>query len=203
MTDDAPPELGLPSGMRQFFGEVIRETMERTAVSASPHCERYLVELLVDFGRPGAALASLDKPFGVAFLEAARASGPQQFEKLRVIGDSALYHSSFFADSFRRRGVELRFVTGLGAAAYDRAASTLTSLSLEGKRCDIFDELAANFNRLVRLLTQVSDTLYANGARTVQDTLELYQRWLQTESPALADALAQRGWGKLRDETVN
>jgi len=135
--------IAAEAGGRPGGREVIRETMTRADVSASVHCEQYLVELLVDFGRPGASLASLDKPFGVAFLEAARASGPQRFEKLRVIGDSALYHSSFFADSFRRRGVELRFVTGVGAAAYDGAASTLTTLSVEGKRCDIFDELAA------------------------------------------------------------
>ena len=195
--------LHLPEGTRDFFDEVVRDAMARSDISPSADCERYLVELLVDYGRPGAALQTLDKPFGVAFLEANHASGPSQFDKLRVLGDTALYHTSFFAEHFRRRGVALQFVAGLGAAAYDRASSLLGVLSHEGQECDIFGELATNFDRFVGLLTQVSDTLYANGARTSEDTLNLYRRWLETASPALKEALILRGWGNLGNFSSN
>lgn len=187
----------VPGGMHELFDEVVHDVIVRQGFDASATCERYLVDLLVDFGRPGVATEAITKPFGVAFLEAAQGTGPAKMDKLRLLGDSVLYHSSFFSEHLEQRGVPLRFVKGLGAAAYDQASFLLCGLSVEGRRNDVFGELAAKFESLVNLLKQVSDTLYSNGVKSCEDTVALYRRWIETSSPALADALFRHGWRQL------
>ena len=64
--------------------------------------------------------------------------------------------SGFFAPHLETRGVEVRYVTSLGARAYDSAGKMLRGASGDGAP-DLFFELAANFERFADLLNKVED----------------------------------------------
>jgi hypothetical protein len=114
-----------------------------------------------------------------------------------------LYVSGFFGVHLENRGVELNYVTTLGARAYDAVSVMLCRSAGPGfdpAHPDVFRELARNFAMFVDLLSRVADTLFANAARTDRAVLELYERWLRTGSTSLASALSARGVVPLRGD---
>jgi len=127
--------------------------------------------------------------------EALHAAGRERFERLRCLGDGVLYTTGFFADHLSTRGVELRYVSTLGARAYDGAAVMLQRGAHDGSGApDIFRELADNFATFVAVVARVADVLQANSAHNSdRHMVRLYERWLRTGSAPLAVALAGRG----------
>jgi hypothetical protein len=124
--------------------------------------------------------------------EALHAPGQERFEKLRVLGDGVLYVSGFFAPHLETRGVEVRYVTSLGARAYDGAGKMLRGASGDGAP-DLFFELSENFERFAELLSAVAQKLSLAAAPSSQGLLKLYERWLKTGSEDIGTELMQRG----------
>jgi hypothetical protein len=124
--------------------------------------------------------------------EALHAPGNERFERLRVLGDGVLYVSGFFAPHLETRGVEARYVTALGARAYDGAGKLLRGGTGDGAP-DLFFELAENFGRFADLLSDVAERLSLSAAPSSTGLLKLYERWLKTGSEALGNELAGRG----------
>jgi hypothetical protein len=109
-----------------------------------------------------------------------------------VLGDGVLYVSGFFAPHLETRGVEVRYVTSLGARAYDGAGKMLRGAASEGAP-DLFFELAANFERFADLLSAVADRLSLSATPSRSRVLNLYERWLKTGSEALGSELMEHG----------
>jgi len=113
-----------------------------------------------------------------------------------------LYVTGFFSDHLQTRGVELGYVSSLGARAYDSASSMLRRAvgTPDTRAPDVFRELADNFNMFTALLARVADALFANSVRSESAVLKLYERWLRTGSTSLATALAARGMLAIRGD---
>jgi len=108
------------------------------------------------------------------------------------LGDAVLYVSGFFAPHLETRGVEVRYVTALGARAYDGAGKLLRGASGEGAP-DLFFELSENFARFAELLSAVAERLSLAATASSMGVLKLYERWLKTGSEALSSELLERG----------
>ena len=98
----------------------------------------------------------------------------ERFERLRTIGDGVLYGCGFFRDHFEARGVDAKYLHGLGTRAYGAASSMLrhgadgASVPSPGRgpyrrrtSSDLFAELADKFDAFVDVLEGVSDTTIA------------------------------------------
>lgn len=193
------PDIDLSGNVTHFFRELVDDALKAEGSQPTDAAESYVVALLADYAKPGQLNGeTLRRPLTLLLDEAMRRSGRERFERLRSLGDGVLYVSGFFGDHLETRGVEIDYVSTLGARAYDSAAAMLrrTSASPDQDHSavpDVFAELADNFRMFVALVSRVAERLYAQSAGTQGSVVKLYERWLKTGSDALAGALAARG----------
>lgn len=191
---DAPSIIDLNADLEGFFRGVVCDAVRSRGEAASEAVQLYLATLLADYGRPESLQkAVLDTPFTLLLTEALEARGTERFERLRRLGDDVLYVAGFFGDHIARRGVEPSFIIALGARAYEGAADILRAAGRQSSGPDVFSELARRFEPLVDVLSDVSDKINARAARTPEDIVGLYGRWLESGSPSLGAELAR--WG--------
>ncbi len=180
-----------------FFSDAVEDAMRLQRVDATDGAMRYLVGLLVDYVHPDRrAGETLERPLTLLLDEALHAPDPaERFQRLRVIGDGILYGCGFFGDHFEARGVDARYLRGLGTRAYGEAGSMLRRPAPDAGASgpDLFAELARNFDAFVGVLADVADATVATGVESSRGILKVYERWLKTGSERLASALTARG----------
>ncbi len=174
----------------EFFREQLEKAMEHQKVSTSAFTEYYLVNLLsgcVHGELPPSEPGFDETPLAVMYVRAVQASRGERTRLLRMMGDTALFVSGFFADSVSRGLVDLGYYKTMGGQAYAR-------LSLEdsphGVGATVFSELAGRFSEFADVLAEVSE---ASHLSTNKSVLRLYERWVQTGSRRAAALLAERG----------
>src|ERR1700679_2402727 len=115
------------SSVSGFFHEVVEDAIKARRVDATDGATRYLVALLTDYAHPAEdAGHALDRPLTLLLDEALRATdAAERFQRLRAIGDGVLYGCGFFGDHFEARGVDPKYLHGLGTRAYGAARSML------------------------------------------------------------------------------
>jgi hypothetical protein len=197
MTRDAPPgEIDLSTDVRGFFSELLVAATEDRGIEATDATTAYVAALLADFAHPeGLSQTALERPFTLQLADALESVGHERFERLRAVGDGALYLRGFFSEHLETRGVALRYVSSVGARAYDGAASMLRRAHASDSGApDVFGELSSRFDAFVALLATVADRLVAQGnASSPGGVLRLYEGWLRTGSSDIAAALGAHG----------
>lgn len=173
----------LESHPTEFFRELVQGAMQAQGVQSGEETEFYLVQLLERHIRMRGEI--LERPLGIAFLEASRTDPAQRFQLLKLVGDTALFVSGLFTDSLEGTLVQPSYYVDLGQLAYQRIADT-TQRGLRG----LFQTLASHFGDLVRVLAEISvSDLFASD----RDTLRIYRRWLLTRGALDASQLIRRG----------
>ena len=182
------------SSVAGFFNEVVEDAIKARRVDATDGATRYLVALLADYAHPAPGAGNaLDRPLTLALDEALRAPAPaERFEQLRLLGDGVLYGCGFFGDHFEARGVDPKYLHGLGTRAYGAASSMLRRTPDDGGP-DVFGELADKFEAFVEVVAEVADVTIAMSGENARGLLRVYERWLKTGSERLASALTSRG----------
>ena len=186
-----------------FFHEIVENALKARSVDVTAGTEHYLVALLSTFTRPDAHAAAHDKPLAFQLDEALHIpEAGQCFDRLRALGDGVLYSSGFFGDHFEARGIDAKYLVGIGTTAYGAASSMLRGHGGHGtgagtdnreSRVDIFGELAAKFAALVAVLCEVANHTIAAGVGNAKQIVKLYERYLKTRSPSLEKALTSHG----------
>jgi hypothetical protein len=204
----AHTDIELSSNLTQFFRSVVDDAIRAHGYDTTDAAETYLVALLADYARPDQLTGeTLCRPLTFLLEEAMQLSGPERFERLRVLGDGVLYVTGFFGDHLDTRGVARSYVNALGARAYDSAGAMLrgvTIIASETTSPDLFRELSEKFPMFVDLLSRIADGLQVNAARSDKAIVKLYERWLRTGSRELAQALTSRGMVPMRgDHTLH
>jgi hypothetical protein len=187
--------LAAPS-VSQFFLEAVGDAIRVRGVEVTEGAASYLVALLADYVHPDRrAGEALDRPLTLLFDEAVRAPDPaERFERLRTLGDGVLYGCGFFEEHFAARGVDPKYLRGLGTRAYGAASSMLVrNRTDEAAGPDLFAELSRKFDGFVDVLADVADATVAMGTETSRGLVKVYERWLRTGSERLAEALTARG----------
>ena len=176
-----------------FFEEAVRDAARARGYDPDAPGALYLSGVLSAYARPEwVSRAALEQPLSLALAEALHTVGAERFSRLRGLGDHVLYVSGFFAPHLETRGVEVRYVTSLGARAYDNAGRMLRGAAGDGAP-DLFFELAENFERFADLLNSVAEKLSLAAVPSSTAVLKLYERWLKTGSQELGSELMERG----------
>lgn len=173
----------LDSHPTEFFRELVQSAMQAQHFAAEEEEEYYLVQLLERHIRMRGEI--LDRPLGVAFLEAGRGEPAQRFQGFKLVGDTALFVSGLFTDALEGSLVRPSYYVDLGRLAYQRIADG----SQRGLR-QMFQGLSEHFADLVRVLGEISMSDLFTSDR---DTLRVYRRWLATRAAADAAQLVRRG----------
>jgi hypothetical protein len=167
----------------EFFRELVQDAMQAQGVCSGEETEYYLVQLLQHHVRMRGDL--LEKPLAIEFLEASTAGGMERFNRLKLVGDTALFIAGLFAECLERTVVQPVYYVELGQLAYQRVAGIGTPRVRE-----MFTELALQFLDLVRVLGEISTReLFVSD----RDTLRVYRRWLLTRGAQDASLLVRRG----------
>jgi hypothetical protein len=172
--------------LETFFQEAVDRALKEQRVEADALTEHYLVHLLATYAKQPID----DAPLGLKLLEATHAEPRERRERLREVGDTSLFVSGFWTESFARRLVDVEYYIGLGGTAYGELARSGLGWRRD-PNCDVYERLAENFSRFVDVLMLISRWIMPpTGPR---DVIKLYEKWLQTRSSWAARRLAALG----------
>ena len=176
--------------VQEFFGEHVAHAMRDLKVETSAQTQGYLVDLLSGY-TVSHRIHSLAVPLAALLKRTTEAAGAQRLALLRELGDAALFLCGFFPDSFDRRGVDRTYVVTMGGRAY----LVVGRNDRDQARAAVFAELAGRFGELAGVLDEVRErtAMCTEGA-----IVRMYERWLETGSPALARRLRRRGLHPVR-----
>ena len=172
-----------PTGIMEYFKEAVEDATERLKVEISDNTEFYVVDLLSRYTNintlTSTELVSEEKTFAQLFMESYELKTEGRARILKYIGDTTLFLTGFFSDSFQRCLVDVDYYASLGQISYrnllDLVAVRVVRWGLE----EVFDELSGKFFQLMDVLAEVSE---ASGPRHAADLLRIYERWLRTRS---------------------
>ena len=172
----------------EFFKEHVEAACVRQRLRVSAPASFYVVNLLTGFAHAGPRDGHVfdTEALGIRLARALQAGGRAARQDLQHVGDTSLFIAGFFADSLRRRLVDVDYYTFVGGRAYGSLGE------IDDVRADIFAELADHFVWFVDILADVSERTSMSMAND-QDLLRLYEKWLLTGSRRSGELLAERG----------
>jgi hypothetical protein len=196
MHDGQASKCVLPvTNLREFFKDALHGALEKRHLAVEDQTEHYVVNLLTLFSRSEelydtTAEGRRLKPLVVMLSEAleARSEGDRN-RGLQRLGDVSLFVAGFFAQSFARKLIDIDYHIAMGGRAYAALADAMS----RGKGRvlgQVFGELANNFQPMVDVLNEVSETSYTHSDK---DILRLYEIWLKTGSRRCFDLLKRLG----------
>jgi hypothetical protein len=167
--------------LESFFFEEIEQAQERSGRSLPHDVEAYVVSLLSRYARRTEAAGRASQPLALDYLKAKSEQGSSRAHALRHVGDRALYISGVVPRSLDRTPVNVRYVKGIGEAAY-REVADYGPLAVLGLLAEMFGDVAEVIGDVVEL-----------GTRDEHDLLGLYGRWRQHGDPRDARRLVRAG----------
>jgi len=183
------------TNLREFFKDALHGALEKRHLAVEDQTEHYVVNLLTLFSRSEELYDTTSegprlKPLVVMLSEAleARSEGDRN-RGLQRLGDVSLFVAGFFAQSFARKLIDVDYHIAMGGRAYAALADAMS----RGKGRvlgQVFGELANNFQPMVDVLNEVSETSYTHSDK---DILRLYEVWLKTGSKRCYEILKRLG----------
>ena len=138
VTEQAPIEL---------WQDLVREAEDHSHRHLGEELQSYLVFTLHRFTQDQ---SFAHRVIALDFLAGLARAGRAREGELRDVGDRCLLLAGLYPEQARRRLVPLSYFVGIGASAYDEAASALRS-----DLSQLFSALARSFHALVTVLLQV------------------------------------------------
>jgi hypothetical protein len=192
-SDAAKSGLSLGEDSKSFFRQSLREALEERKIETYPFVEMYLVDLLNHyllatnlFSEEEMTGKRTRETLAEMMLRAATASQRQRYDLLKKLGDSSLYISGFFADSFQRKIIDVDYYIEMGASAY----SSLSREANEDTFARMYLEIAQKFNLFV-------DVFMLMGRKTMSaepdNILRLMEVHAKTGSTLAQDILIDKG----------
>ncbi len=180
-------EVEACTDVRTYFREQVSEALRNLEVRTAEPTEHYLVNLLAGYSVSD-RIQDMSEPFVGQLAKALNSNGPTRTQRLRSLGDAALFVSGFLSDSCDRRGVTQVYVISIGARAYGEVGRLPATAA--PAQPDVFIELADRFAAFARVLDEVREqtAMCSDG-----DVLRLYERWLAKRSPRVLRRLHRRG----------
>lgn len=178
--------------LESFFFEEIERAQERCGQSLSDEAEAYVVGLLARFTRRTQVAGRRSEALALDYLRArGEPSGAARAQALRGVGDRALYISGVAPRSVHRSAVDVRYVRGIGEAAYREVVDGQGGRQWGGALA-VLGELAATFEGVSEVIAEVVD-LEARAHAHAHDLLGLYERWRRDGDPRDRRRLMQAG----------
>ena len=194
------------SNLQTFFHESVSRAISNQRVEAEEATICYLVNLLTSFSRSENFFEDTGNGRGLrplANLYALAVESHSEAERKRVLqrlGDVALFVSGLFANSFRRRLVDIDYYIAMGGGAYASLFETSKANAHDKALGAIFQQLAVQFARFVDVLAEVGEK--ALGAHS-HDLLRMYEIWEKTGSPRLENKLRKLGVSPLQSKAMH
>lgn len=170
--------------LESFFFQEIEQVQERRGAALPQEVEAYVVGLLARYAKRTQVAGRKSAPLALQYLHAKSESGSARAHALRTVGDRALYISGVVPRSLARSAINVRYVNGIGEAAYAEVAGA-GPLAVLGLLAEMFEEVA----------DVVGDVMEPSAGESHEgrDLLGLYERWRTHGDPRDAKKLIAAG----------
>lgn len=121
------------------------------------------------------------------YLSANQLSRRERAENLKKVGDSSLYISGFFSDSFQRKIIDVDYYVDMGKMAFESLAKDIE----EDTFSKLFNDLSQQFLNLVDVLAVISQKAKMTDAENVLRMMDVYSK---TGSHRIGETLAEKGY---------
>jgi hypothetical protein len=180
--------------LREYFMESVTESMQCHEVEVDEHTSCYVVDLLTLFARTEALFDQGErglelKPVALVLAEAVDADRRQRNRALQRVGDVSLFIAGFLGDGLAAKLVDVDYYISMGGSAYAALSENAAATFRDRAMSSVFAELAANFQDLVDVLTDLRD----DPTGPHKDVLRWYDVWLKTGSRRAARLLRAEG----------
>jgi hypothetical protein len=180
----------LEQSLDNYFRERLNEISREFDPPTQEDTLWYLANMLSRFGNSDQVFSQQDgvttlRPLALLYKDAHEAgSTRERCLILRHLGDLSLFLGAILPEAFARRGIGKDYFVGMGGGAYD-----YLSENAHGNR-HVFSELASKFTRMIQLVAKACCRQTFFDSR---DILNLYQRWLTSQDPLMAQQLQAVG----------
>lgn len=171
-----------------YFKDMIDAAIKNQRIKIDTMVEFYLVNLLTDFVNTEKIRRFANEPLVMTLDRALNSGMSEQRILFKEIGDTTLYVSGFFSDSFNRKLVDIDYYIEIGRIAYNY----LSNLMKDARTVfyDLYRELAERFKTFVDILVEVSERTRLTSKK---DILRIYERWLRMKSKRNEELLRELG----------
>lgn len=180
----------------EFFHQEVVQARHRLGIQLTDTAEYYLVNLLCEYSKVNQRPMPGEEALALMYQDALEAASGQRVQKLRALGDLALYISGFFVESIEKSLVDVDYYIHMGGQAYGNASSLVGNQHNGDTFAELYQQLARKFTELVDLLNEIADKT-REGGDSQSDLLRLYDRWVRTGSDRIHRLLVQRGLAPL------
>ena len=168
--------------LESYFFNEIEQVSERRGHALPQSVEAYVVSLLARYARRTHAAGRKSRPLALEYMRARGETGAARANALRGVGDRALYISGVVPRSLERSPVGVRYVRGIGEAAYREVANDDGPLAVLGEVAERWEEVSDVIGDVVEL-----------GNEPTPNLLALYERWRKLGDPRDAQRLIAAG----------
>ncbi len=176
---------------RALFAELLAGALRKAQLQPSPMAIAYLVELLDERVSEQRNGLEGEQALAEALLTAQRNHGVDRIQRMRGLGDHALFVSGFLADSLLGGAVDASYYRQIGCRAYRDVVSGLRGRGESGCWARLYRELAEGFGEFVEVLAEVGDQTRPGRP---QNLLGVYERYLRTGSARDRELLLRAGY---------
>lgn len=188
-TDNKSPDILVSAS--EFFTEMVELAFEERNMESKPLTRKYLSDLLQFylvsdnlFEEPNDSGRS--ETMAEKLLKAISSGQARKQELLKRLGDTTLYVSGIFGDSFKRKIIDIDYYVEIGGCAYGSLAGSDSGNIYN----PIFEDLSVRFMEYVDVLTVISQKSFIQNN---DDLLRLYDRYILTGSELAEEQLQEIG----------
>lgn len=184
------------ANVESFFHESIIDSVSSQNVDVCEETVVYMTQLLTQYVRSEELFEQDEdgmrlRPLAMLYCQAAEASDHKsRRDRLKKLGDLALFVSGWFANCLERRRVGVGYYIQMGECAYDSLSESCGE-SVRGRVfARIFQDLASHFTELRDVISEIHMTV---DSRSDSDLLGLYDLWQRSGSSRAAELLRAEG----------
>jgi hypothetical protein len=188
--------LKIETSAESYFFELVHSAVNNQSFKIQPETEFYVVKMLNRFVFSESLYSKNrdgnleDQPIVFLYKEALEAiHSPERKNLFQNVGDISLYKAGFFQESLNRSKIDVDYYISMGGSAYLNASIVSDEKQLK----TLFIELSEKFDRLVRILLEVSEKTSLSGSKTEAEILRMYDLWSNTGSERAARVLKKSG----------
>jgi len=184
---NGPDGLTLESDLFGFFRDRVQEAAVHQRAGVSERAVLYLSRILTDIGHDHDPAPAAGETLAELHMRASLAEPSEAVTLLKRLGDWSLLLTGYFREHLARRRLSPEYCARMGGGAYQRLERMFPG---DVTIAPVFGELAERYDTCVEVIAEVRDEA-AN--RSDSDVLRLYEEWLRTGSPRVAERLRALG----------
>lgn len=177
----------------RFFHNLVNEAVEERKIKTYPQIKSYLAEVMQHYLHTENLYDQQDssgkrtrKTMTELYLTATQLGAKERVEKLKQLGDSSLYISGFFSDSFQRKIIDIDFYIDMGKMAFQSLAQDVD----EDTFSKLFNDISEQFLGLVDVLSLISQKAKMTDEDNILRMMDVYAK---TGSSLRGETLAEKG----------